>query len=92
MSDDAVPGGVDIGQPGPHMLVDSTAPRGPVVAPALTKSSVSGRTPTDTSTRSAKRANVWSPLSVPSTTSRPGAPTGARATLRTVVEVGTCTP
>ena len=55
------------------------APRWPRVAPAEAASSVSGRTPTTTSTMSTLRTTSWPSVVVASTRSRPGSPGAARA-------------
>ncbi len=48
-------GGVDVSQTGAHLFIDDHCAPGAVWAPALTSRSVSGRTPTETSTRSTSR-------------------------------------
>ena len=59
VGDHAIPGRVNVGQPGPHHRVNRDRPsRAPSLAPALTAGSVSGRTPTTTRTRSARRSMV----------------------------------
>ena len=92
MGDYAVPGSVDIREAGPHLLIDNDGTSGTGRRPGSDQQLRVGAHP-DGDEHEVRRAGKCMVVAFgPFDQQSPGRPEGARATLRTVVEVETCTP